>query len=53
MMSMKDGLAMLIDSSLGSARHAGALSTAVRDLQGRSEQLKRSFDALAVSLKSA
>jgi methyl-accepting chemotaxis protein len=53
MMSMEDGLAMLIDSSLGSARHAGALSTAVRDLQGRSEQLKRSFDALAVSLKSA
>ena len=53
MMSMKDGLAMLIDSSLGSARHAGALSTAVRDLQGRSEQLKRSLDALAVSLKSA
>ncbi|MCC2096896.1 MAG: hypothetical protein KDJ29_08385, partial [Hyphomicrobiales bacterium] len=53
MMSMEDSLALLLDSSLGSARHAGALSGAVRDLQARSDQLIRSFDALAARLKTA
>lgn len=53
MTSMQDGLTQLIDSSIGSARHAGSLVNAVKDLQSRSDRFTNAFDALASRLKSA
>ncbi len=53
MSTIQSGISMLVDSSLGSARQAGSLGSAVRDLQARSLNLTAAFDNLAGKLKSA
>ncbi len=53
MSTIQTGISMLVDSSLGSARQAGSLGNAVRDLQARSLNLTAAFDNLAGKLKSA